>query len=385
MNRRTATALVLAAASAFLLRASNMSISTIMPFLARYELRFHAIYLGALATAFMGSAFAAGMLNAVLGNRCRRVSSLIAAAALAASFLLFYTSNSYTVWAAAVVGGISTGFLMPNVMTAAGAGEGATAERGVAIYSIGLSASLVLAPSLDSAATLGFGIRGAFLVLEPLGALAALITGAFVLKSLKGTGRPSRVKGILASHGFMFSLINAVAYQLVYALVATFGGIMGEEVYGLGASSAMLVFVAFFSTSLASRTIIAVKPPKGLMEPTVLSLSLTVTGLTLIGLVHGLVPFVLGMAILGVPHGITYTSSLIMLVRAFPMEKRAAANSFFQSMFMLIGAFLPSVAGFEVALLGYFGAFLLSALTSAVLFIAAYQEYRIAVISVGAH
>ncbi|MDP8003160.1 MAG: MFS transporter, partial [Caldisphaera sp.] len=83
------------------------------------------------------------------------------------------------------------------------------------------------------------------------------------------------------------------------------------------------------------------------------SVSLSLIGLLVAWIAPNIYVFIIALLILGIPHGFTYTLSVITLSRTFPYNTRNAANSYFFSTMTVIGAVLPTILGYIVDVAGF--------------------------------
>ncbi|MFP3308226.1 MAG: MFS transporter [Nitrososphaeria archaeon] len=354
----------------FAFRATNSIVPPTMSLMAR-GMGFTESEIGALALAFMGSTFASSALvNARLRPGARRRAFVVASVAYSAAFPLFCLSGPLTIWALAALAGFSLGFVAPNLMTSAAVGgDRRSVERALALYTLALSASLVVSPSLEGLILRYFTLRQAFLLFEPMAALVGALSPLVPFPE-EPPGRPPPAREVMGSPGFAVSLLNQLAYQIPFAFVTTFSALYAVERFGASSSAAILLYVAFYSTSLAARSALTARPAGNLAPLMLLSAALTLAGLAAAWAAPSIILYAAALAILGVPHGLTYTLSVISLSRAFDLRTRSAANSYFSSTMMLLGAFLPALVGVMAGALGLRTAILALAAPVAAIFAA---------------
>ncbi|MGC9191942.1 MAG: MFS transporter [Conexivisphaera sp.] len=330
----------------FAFRATNSMLSPTMSLIAR-GLGFSEFGVGALAMTLMGSTFlSSAFVNARLRGASRRTAFVAASWTYSLAFPLFYFSGPLTLWPLAALAGFSLGFVMPNLMTAAG-GVGRdrrSVERALALYTLALSTSLMVSPALEGLILRYFSLRQAFLLFEPI----ALLVGALspLLPFPEEPRGPAPGAGrVLRSPGFAVSLLNQLAYQIPFAFIVTFSSVYAVEHFRASSSAAILLYAAFYAASFAARLALTARPPEDLTALMVLAAALTLVGLASAWAAPSVLAYAAALAILGVPHGLTYTLSVVSLSRSFDVGTRNAANSYFSSTMMLIGAFLPAVLG----------------------------------------
>ncbi len=339
-------ALAIVVTLTFAFRATNSMIPPTMSLIAK-GMGFRESEVGALALIFMGSTFvSSAFINARLRSRRRRAAFIAASWAYSIVFPFFYLSGPLTLWILAALAGFSLGFVMPNVMTAAG-GVGRdrrSVERALALYTLALSTSLVVSPSLEGFVLRYLSLREAFLAFEPLALLVGALSPALPFPEEGARGGPA-AREVLRSPGFAVSFLNQLAYQIPFAFVVTFSSIYAVQRFSAQSSLAILLYVAFYATSFAARFAMAARPAENLAALMLLSAALTLVGLLAAWAAPSILAYAAALAVLGVPHGLTYTISVVSLSRTFDLRTRNAANSYFSSTMMLIGAFLPALLG----------------------------------------
>ena len=344
-------------------RASNSVIPSYAQLLGK-QFHFTATEIGLLAVGFMFSSFvASAAINARLRGEARRRYFVASAAAYAVVYSLFYFANRYLIWPIIVLAGLAMGPIMPNIMTSAGSVEDVRArERLLALYTLTLSVSLLVAQTAAGIALKYVSVREGFLVMEPLAVLVA-VSAPFLPfpKEAPAQGRSRArqpARGILANEGFLASVLNNLTYQVPFSYLTAFAAVYA--VYSLGAKGwlAVLAYAPFYATSLASRLYMTVRPPRDLVASMTLAPLITVAGLALAWASRSLAAFYAAMAILGIPHGMTYTLSVLAISRTFRKEELNAANSYFFSTMMVLGSALPAALGAAADAIGYRAVFL---------------------------
>ncbi len=356
-NRDAAESLALLTAivvtATFGARASNSVIPSYMQILGRL-FTFSELEIGLMAVAFMVSSFiSSAFINARLDIVKRRWFFIISAALYAAVYPLFYFASPVTVWVIAFVAGFAIGPIMPNIMTSAGMVTDRRArERLLAIYTLTLSVSLLVAQALAGGVLKYINVREAFLAMEPLALLVA-ISAPFLrfrmpqgvqAKDAPGMNKVS-AKEVITNAGFLASVLNNLTYQVPFSFLVTFAVVFAEQAFGASGSLAVLSYVPFYATSLLSRLLMSIRPPQNLLRQMVLAPSVTIIGLLVAWQARTLAFFFVAMAILGVPHGITYTLSVLAISRTFRAERLNAANSYFFSTMIILGSALPAILG----------------------------------------
>lgn len=338
-------------------RASNNVIATSLPLLVKDYFKFNSIEVGLVATAFMGSTFVSStFINARLPPRTRRKFFITGAVLYAVAFPFFSLSSPLTVWLLAAIAGIALGPIMPNIMTSAGSvGDVRQRERLLGLYTLALSTSLLIGPTIDFAVTKYFGLKNSYIYLEPLAALVAIMS-PFLKFPDEGPrdGRRPKISTakILTNSGFIAASLNNLTYSVPFAFINTYNGIYAEQKFLVTPAVAILLYSIFYVTSFLGRLMLTIRTPGNLVRYMILSSGLTIVGLVLAWLSPTLWLYVIALLVLGIPHGFTYTLSVISISRTFEPSQLNAANSYFFSIMMLIGAGLPAGLGLMVLYAG---------------------------------
>ncbi|EQD57466.1 major facilitator superfamily MFS_1, partial [mine drainage metagenome] len=114
-----------------------------------------------------------------------------------------------------------------------------------------------------------------------------------------------------------------------------------------------LYYTVFFVTSFISRILLSFSSHKRLILPVMLTMGLTVIGMFLMFLSSSADIFALSMAVLGIPHGLSYPLSLFYLSRSYETSERSAANSYFFSLMTIIMVAGPVLGGYSTEVVGW--------------------------------
>ncbi len=339
----------------FSVRASNNMLGTMMPLLVKYDLNFSEIMIGLISALFtLSSFFMSGFINAALPPKERRVIFIFSSIVYAVIFPFFAFANGVSIWILSISSGFVLGALMPNIITSASLyPDRKTRERIVSLYTLTLSLSLIIGPSIESALLKFMNLRETFIFFTIFGLLTA-VTSFFIKfpETEQKSKMTTHLKVIFKNPGFKASVINNLMYNVPFAMITIFGGIYAKETFHIGYSLITILFALFFLTSFLSRLILTIRPPQNLSFQMIISAILTALGLILIVFSNNIILYAIAFLILGIPHGLTYPLSLLAITRAFPPELRNKANSYFLSILSAIGAFIPIIFGFVIQ---YFG------------------------------
>ncbi len=374
MQRRVVLYFAAIFAATFLWRATTNAIATTFPMIAKFYLGFSAsdvMYLAGLVS--VGSFFSSFFITRRLKNASAALKASIAI--LAVTTVLLAYSNSLELPILLLLEGVVTGITSPLLITAAGSfGEGRARERGIALYSLALSTSLVAGPAVESAIMQATGqdMRASLAAFSAFSASAFIVSFLFRPSSPKGSGSQGS-RGVMARRGFWKGVAANAIYTFPFVAVVNYGGILAAQAFSVSYSISILLFTAFYGTSFLSRFLLTLRPARQVDSYVVAGSLLTILGLLLIWIHPGLLAFVLGYLILGIPHGLFWPISLIIIRREFRDSEIGAANSYYISVNNLVWLATPFAAGLIESLVGVSGTFLVVAIPSAV----AYLIYRL--------
>lgn len=307
------------------------------------------------------------------GRRAAVASGLVA---LLVGLVAFALAASVTVLAlAAALIGIAGGITFPTLATMAGQVAPAQRDRTLALYTLALSVSLALGPLLEAAVlhSAGGSLRVAYLVFAALPALAlaliavrvrrglpAGVDGAPPAASAAGAGQrvspPSwgAYRAVLARPLWRLAVTGVLMYAVPFACVVAFGAVLAETLYGERPAAVELALAVFFGTSLISRAALALRPPgRWKLALLWLSVATTVLGLALLAAGRSVVMLLTAMAVLGIPHGLTFPIALGLSADGVPRAELAWANAALMAVNSLAAVVTPGLLGVLAAAVGY--------------------------------
>ena len=350
--------LLMILATTILVRGSNNMLQTTLPLLVTYDFGFSKVLVGLLGAIFGLSTFFTTVLNARLNPRIRRVAFIGSMAIYTIVFLLYFLTSPIFVWFVTIASGATLGFIMPNVLTAAGLFEDKNVrERAISLYTTSLSFSLIVGPLFESYLLSILPLRDSFILFLPLAA-AALCLSPFIRfpdESHKNAGKKFK-----QTPGFKTAVFLNLSYAIPFILITLYAGIFAKSVLGASLSDVTLYYTVFFSTSFVSRLTFSIKRNKSrMLFPVILTMSLTLIGLGLVYVSSGILLFVLALALLGIPHGLSYPLSLLYLTRSYEPDDRNSANSYFFSINTIVMVAGPIIGGYTIQIIGFRETFLL--------------------------
>jgi len=298
---------------------------------------------------------------------------LFSLVALAVGLVTIGVSHSiYLTTFATVLLGIAGGLGMPglagSVQLAAGDGS-ANPQRILAIYTLVLSMSLAVGPLLEAGLldATHQDVRWPFIAFTVLPLLALVImvsrrreAMALAAKAAASgepptAGQPisERIR-LLQTPEVVKALFAQLMYAVPFAALTVFGAEVARVIDRATAAQAQLAFTVFFVSSLSCRGLVAWRSPvqrKGLAFG--VSGLFTIAGLAFIVAGHSFLLFLVGMIILGVPHGAIFPLALSALSGSLPPDQLPRANSLLMGSSNFIGIIAPPILGLIAAAATY--------------------------------
>jgi MFS family permease len=298
---------------------------------------------------------------------------LISLVALAVGLVTIGVSHSiYLTTFATVLLGIAGGLGMPglagSVQLAAG-DSSANPQRILAIYTLVLSISLAVGPLLEAGLldATHQDVRWPFIAFTALPLLALVIMvsrrreATALAAKAAASGEPptadqpssERIR-LLQTPEVVKALFAQLMYAVPFAALTVFGAEVARVTDRATAAQAQLAFTVFFIFSLSCRGLVAWRSPvrrKGLAFG--VSGLFTIVGLAFIVVGHSFLLFLVGMIILGVPHGAIFPLALSALSGSLPPDQLPRANSLLMGSSNFIGIIAPPILGLIAAAATY--------------------------------
>jgi len=380
-----------------LFRATQNMGQTTLALLGKDRLGITASTIGWVGAAVGLVSVAVAMLGASrVPARLALVAASGAAVLLTVSLLVFAAASSLPMFvAAAVVFGVASGVGLPSLTTNVGARSGPDRERALALFTLALSASLALGPLLETAvlSAANQDLRVPFVVFAAFPLIGATVglsgwrsarrrsalaetrrrqslpgAGAQAPGNEPGTSEAPGERDVPAREGVevaplrpLWSILGwraALMVQLVYSIpfagIVIFGGLVARDAYGVTPAVAQLAFTALFVTSMAGRAWLAWRPLGARKAQAVAaSVLLSVAGLLLLALGHGVIELMVAMALLGIPHGVIFPVVLSLVASSTTPAELPKANAVLLGGTSLTSVVMPAVLGAIIAGLGY--------------------------------
>ncbi len=334
------------------MRAVNNMIVTTIPLFGKYLLGFSNGEIGILTSlSFIFTFISTSMINPRLRSNVRKLSFISASFLIILLLILFFYSNFITIWFFSVLAGFSYGLITPNIITSASLiDERKLAERILAIYSLSLSLSLILGPSLETFLLNYFNYRYIFILFVPVALPLFIIS--FKLKFPNEKREKFSFKEINKKALFA-SVLNVTIYNIPFSIITVFAAIYSIDVYHVSSTLAYSIYIPFFTVSFLTRLFMAIRPFRDLRTPITISALLTASGVMLLAYPLNFFAVIIAMALLGIPHGSIFPMSTIIISRGTDVSERNAVNSYFVAFGNIIVILVPPIFGFLVQYLGY--------------------------------
>ncbi|MGC9154604.1 MAG: MFS transporter [Ferrimicrobium sp.] len=273
---------------------------------------------------------------------------------------------------ASILLGIGGGLGMPGLAGSVQLAAGETSsnpQRILAIYTLVLSISLAIGPLLEAGLldATHQDVRWPFLAFAILPLLALGIMLSRHREAIAAAARASAAGGpsitpvadtkrvrLLQTPEVVKALLAQLMYAVPFAALTVFGAEVARVTDQATAAQAQLAFTVFFIFSLGSRGLVAWRSPiyhKGLAYTA--SGIMTITGLTFIVAGHSFTLFLVGMIILGIPHGLIFPLALSALASSLPPDQLPRANSLLMGSSNFVGIIAPLILGVIAAATTY--------------------------------
>ena len=289
-------------------------------------------------------------------------------------------------WASAVLLGGAGGLIFPATMTLVGS-RASVPSRALALYTVALSLGLAGGPFIEAACLhlTGQSLHETVAALIPLPVVSLLLAlraergdrlarqlvtaQAVVLpatsdapargtRSVPAKGRAEGRRPLLALPAYRLALAIMLSYEAPFVALMGFGGLLGRHSYGVSSSGVEIAFTSFFAASLAVRgALVRYSPLPTLGVPLVASVALTAGGLALLGLGHGFAALLIAMAMLGMPHGLTYPLAGAHLAESLS-DDLGRANGGLNASIGAVAVVVPLACGWLSEAIGLRGTFL---------------------------
>ncbi|WP_298275370.1 MFS transporter [Ferroplasma sp.] len=335
----------------FSMRATNNMIITTVPLLAKIDLGFSRFLVGIISAVIYLFTFTVTFyINPRLNSTIRRKLFIGANVAILVALVGYYFADGITVWIISALAGLAYGIMMPNLITSSSLlKDQRERERLISLYSVGLSLSLILGPTIEDYTLTFVSYRDVFLFFIPV-VVAGLIVSTMI--KFPNTKNETRTN-VMKNDGLRASILTITTYNVPFAALSIFLTLYAISKFHVSGAVAYSPYIYFFSVSFLTRIALTVHPLKHIKIPLVISIIITGFALTMFPLISTFTDFLLLMMLLGIPHGSIFPMSTIMIARGTTVEQRSAANSYFMAYNNILFMIIPLVFGYIVGFIGY--------------------------------
>ena len=359
------TLIVLMFLVTFLLRMTGNMVQTTIPLFARGYLGMNEAGIGTVSAVYTAAGVFAPILIVSRIRITRLSSALIGYSALFTGLvpLFFLVHDSLDLYILTASTSIAASTVMPLMLISAQTMNTAYAHRVIGTYTVALSTSLVFGPLLEGLLATHFGGVGiVFIAFCPfvLAATLLLIAGKWIGERrgnashadderLRKGGAVLRFEDaarVWKSRDFIVPALGQLGYSVVFAAILSFGGILAENNINAGYGEVFLLFAIFFSSSLAVRILLTLLPdPRRKVDLIHLAMIVSMAGLLMIEFSRNDAAMYLAFGILGVPHGLQYPVTTMMIAERMKREDLPMVNAFFAATGAASMALTPLLIG----------------------------------------
>ncbi|MGC8608778.1 MAG: MFS transporter [Thermoplasmata archaeon] len=322
-------ALVLAISTIMIRSVNNMVITTV-PLLGRYVLVLSNVEISfIIATVYISMMLVTFYVNPALTSTVRRRAFIASNFVISIALVGYYFSSTLSLFILSAAAGIAFGLMIPNLTTAASlVGGQEHLERVMALYTVSLSISLVLGPAYETFLLKFVSYREVFLLFLPFSVTGFI--ASFFLK-FPATRKENYGMKTFKNRGLIASILLITTYNIPFAIISIYLVIFSISKFGISGDLGYSLFIPFFTVSFLTRIYMMIRPFKNHLYPAIASIAITMIGIVLIFLSTNFVYLYIVMAMLGIPHGLVFTLSVITISKNTGIEERNAANSYFMA------------------------------------------------------
>lgn len=360
---------------AFLFRASNNMLLTTTPLLIQATFHMSPQGLGLLASMYFGSMVLATF---VVVSRVRpgTIEHVILLAFLFLGLgLPLYALPASPQQLALLYGtsGLACGILQPLLITLVTKYSSDTyRERNLALYTLVLSGSLIVGPLIETfiLSVNNDNLREVYLLFTAF-PFVGVVSGSVMLRNrqsqtnrrwneslqahtIKSVSLWQKLNQLAHDRIYLISFVGNIAYTIPYAMITAFGAVYIYTNFHVGYGITQLTFAVFFGASFLARCILAWMTPIPRKDLVMwVGIVSTIIGLLLLSFAHSLLPFIIGFALLGVPHGILFPTATMIIAENVDVVNLGFANSILGSSISGAAFIVPPLVGLLIPKLGY--------------------------------
>ncbi len=405
-NTKTTSAVMILITVAGLMRSSQNVTFTTYPILGSKVLHLNSSQIGLAATLSGLSTFVTmisfSKISRIFG---RELIIFLGVSLLGITSLLFVVIDTKTEFLlVALLSGVGGGLAFPSLVTLLSLATKTRKSWAMAMFSSALSLSLILGPLIEVLLLLAFhgNLRRVFLYFALTPFLAAglvLYYSRWVRSDISSETKEefekravavisgeneskTEVKSINPKSALKFAIFIQIAYMIPFVSVVSFGGLYLRSFDRIDINQFSLYLSVFFLTSLLMRLLLVKRSP--VHNPYLicgLAVVASITGLGALTSFRGIYSAIIGLAILGVPHGIMYPLSLSIVAENTPNEMLAKSNAQLAAFANLVPLVVPVLIGISINEVNYRFTFMLLALPVALFAVLAFISLRFQIVT----
>ena len=200
-------------------------------------------------------------------------------------------------------------------------------------YTIAISIGLMLGPGLASILISVLGIHATF-VMAGIVMIPSLILSMIVYMKNRGlvedVPRPSMhdVSGLLRTPLVWAAIVPYCMQALLYGVLISYGALLGKNVYGLADNNISALFFGYYALTTITRIgLIRIMNRVPFRLLLVFGMSAGCLGLIVMGTTHEPLVYMIAFVSLGIPHGLIYPTTAVIVARATRKRNRLSANA----------------------------------------------------------
>lgn len=335
----------------FCFRAFSNMLQTSVPLLAKYVFGATTLqvgYLGGLASIATSLSV---IFTSIYAKSAKRVIFLGLSLMLVNSLILISAYSLMMLALAFFFTNIGLGPVQPMLLTTASyISSEKDRFKNISLYSAALSLALVAGPLLQdyilelSKNNLGLSMVSFF----PLIIIALPLSLSINMPIVKKISFRQRFE-FLKSKAYWLGFFANLTYSLPFVTITTYGGILAVETARATFAQVEWLFFVFFFASFVTRINLTDLQSKR-FALIVISVILTILGLTLVYLSHNLLTLIVAFGILGVPHGTTYPVTASYVADASSTYNLPSANAFSSLIFGIVSSISSVTIGYLTTL-----------------------------------
>ncbi|AAT42723.1 MFS transporter [Picrophilus oshimae] len=341
----------------FTMRATTNMLMTIIPVFTKYVINADVLDVGLTATlagigALISNIFVNGKIR--IDRTPVTIFSFLLLMTISIFFLIF-SSNIYEVLVLSLASGLSMGVVQTLLMTLITAlAPRELRDRYIAMFTASLSLSLIAGTLAQGLIVKYINVRTAFIIfffVSLLSTLIMLISSRRIKinpgksKKIKFSDVLSKSSTALKNPKVQFALSGNISYAFPFVLILTYGSIFGNEYDNINPSSFFYILAAFFFVSFLTRLYMSTHSIKRKELLMYFSFVLGLAGYIIIGISSYYIIFLIGLIILGIPHGSIYPISSYYLSNSVETEDLNIVYSMFSFIMNIIAFIIPFVYG----------------------------------------